>query len=143
MIVKLKQRKYIRRKPISYAEKKELIASGRDIEIVFKGKRLVLEKYSENDSYAYKKGTYEADSFFGVKGLYFLLDDKLNVVYIGESTDCIKRISQHYDNENKNFKFFKIYKFNGTTTHRKTIEKNLIKRYNPILNIQHNCTNVL
>lgn len=135
---KKKKRTGPRTRPLSLAEQQARRLEGKDPNMTFKGKKLYLERYTENGVFDFKKQTYEVDSLFGVSGLYFLFDKGLNVVYIGESRDCVKRISQHFDEGVKNFSFFKIYRFDGTDTHRKAIERKLIKRYNPQYNKQHN-----
>jgi hypothetical protein len=142
MIIKPPKKKRKKRKnrvrPLSLAEQQSRRLDGKSEDIKFKGRKLRFSYYTENDSFDYKSGTYEVDSVFGISGLYFLLNNRLNVVYIGESKDCVARIKQHFDDDNKKFKFFKIYRFDGSDKQRKAIEAKLIKRYNPILNKQHN-----
>lgn len=142
MIINTRRKKQTRRKPkckkLSIAEQQERRLKGLDDNIVFKGRRIKFSHYSENNSFDFKSGAYEVDTLFGISGIYFLLDEGLNVVYIGESIDCSWRIGQHFKDDNKQFKFFKVYKFNSTDAQRIAIERKLIKRYNPIFNKQHN-----
>lgn len=74
---------------------------------------------------------------FGISGIYYLFNEG-KIVYIGESTCVMSRISQHYKEGVKTFTDFKYYVFNGSDKERKKCEEGAIKKHNPILNFQHN-----
>jgi len=40
-----------------------------------------------------------------IKGVYFLINDTDNIVYIGKSIDCYKRIKTHQTQNKKYFRF--------------------------------------
>ena len=72
---------------------------------------------------------------FGIAGIYFLFKNK-ELKYIGESACIITRISRHVSS--KNFDSFKIHCRESDEKKRKKIEKRLINKHRPVLNITHN-----
>ena len=146
MIIKTSKRNRLNEKPrkikLGYAQIKEMKANGtfEEWNKEFKpiAQKLKLPHYSFVEIEELKKRTFEVDSFFGIKGIYFLFDEKLNLVYIGESEDCLSRISTHFKKKAKEFKFFKIMKFEKSDLGRKQIEAKLIKQFNPRFNNIHN-----
>jgi hypothetical protein len=138
---KRKQKRKINKAPkvLSLAELQERRLNGvEQLDPTRNTKQLKFPYYSEVNMRSFKVCAYDADSFYGIKGVYFLFDEKMNVVYIGESTDCVDRIKMHFDNKDKVFKYFKIFKFDVSDLGRKDIEKKLIKQFNPIYNKVHN-----
>lgn len=127
-----------KRKVLSIADQQELRLNGFDENFTPSACRLKTPAYSMKAMYDLKKKTYEVDSFFGINGIYFLFDEKLNIIYIGESKDCINRVHTHMADGLKEFKFFKIFRFSGSGDSRKRIEEKLIKKYKPKYNNQHN-----
>lgn len=71
-------------------------------------------------------------SFEVFSGVYFLFREGV-VVYIGESTNVLKRIGEHED------KSFDEYSYVKTPKNKlKVEEKKYIKMYSPLYNITHN-----
>jgi hypothetical protein len=101
-------------------------------------KKIHFHNYSEKSMQVFKHGAIEADSVYGIKGVYFLFNANMHVVYIGESKDCTGRIKEHFDNPNKEFKYYKILKVSHSDLARKQIEKKLIKQFCPKYNQVHN-----
>lgn len=69
--------------------------------------------------------------------IYFLKYNN-NIVYIGETTSLMNRISQHINECVKVFDTFSYEVFDGTTKERKHKESVLIRRLKPHYNIVHN-----
>ena len=66
-------------------------------------------------------------------GVYFLFN-KDNLIYIGQSINIFRRLNQHI--KNKNFDSYSFIKCD-TDSEAIDLEKMLIKKYRPTLNIQH------
>ena len=74
--------------------------------------------------------------FFGVSGIYFLLQGE-KLVYVGETSCVITRIMQHQqDKEFDGFRFLRI----DNVERRLELEAVYIRRYAPKYNIAHNPT---
>lgn len=71
------------------------------------------------------------------KPCIYFLKAKGNVVYIGETTSIMTRISQHLQENTKIFDSFTFEVFDGTTAERKFEESDLINRIKPFYNICH------
>jgi len=68
-------------------------------------------------------------------GVYFLFKG-MDLVYIGESNCIMPRICQHYGQ--KNFDSFRIYAVMPDEKARKKLERKLIRKHRPALNLVHN-----
>jgi hypothetical protein len=72
--------------------------------------------------------------FFGVAGVYFLMQDDA-LVYVGETSCVITRIMQHrQDKEFNGFRFLRV----EDGAERLKLEAVYIRRYSPKYNITHN-----
>jgi hypothetical protein len=69
--------------------------------------------------------------------IYFLRQ-KNKIVYIGETTSFLTRVSQHFNEAAKIFDNVSFEIFSGSTKERKAYEKVLIQRHKPLYNIVHN-----
>jgi len=69
--------------------------------------------------------------------IYFLRKQN-KIVYIGETTSFLTRLSQHFNEGVKDFDNVSFEVFNGSTKQRRTYEKNLIQMHKPLYNIVHN-----
>lgn len=99
----------------------------------YKAVEQIREKESENLC----KGSINRFEVFGIKGIYFLFREG-KLLYIGESECITTRISQHIMDGVKNFDSYKILPFDGIASERKKLEKKLIKKHAPLLNVVHN-----
>lgn len=84
----------------------------------------------------------DMDSMFFTPCIYFLLQND-KVVYVGESISVMTRISQHVKDGTKSFNGFSFEPFRGSDKERKHKEKLLIKKLQPVYNIQHAVVRVL
>jgi len=72
--------------------------------------------------------------FFGVAGIYFLLNG-YKVVYVGETSCLMSRLGQHkLDKEFDGFRFLR----EPNPSERLRLEKAYIQKYSPIYNVMHN-----
>jgi hypothetical protein len=71
-----------------------------------------------------------------IRGVYFLINKKEDIVYVGQSSDCYSRLKVHKSNSGKRFVKFTIipYPENNFMT-LEQVETAYIKMYNPIYNI--------
>jgi hypothetical protein len=69
--------------------------------------------------------------------IYFLRQ-KTKIVYIGETTSFLTRVSQHFNEATKIFDNVSFEIFSGSTKERRVYEKKLIQRYRPKYNVIHN-----
>ena len=76
------------------------------------------------------------ETIFFTPCIYFL-KAKGHVVYIGETTSVMTRISQHLQENTKIFDSFTFEIFNGSTAQRKYEESKLIKSIKPFYNVCH------
>lgn len=76
------------------------------------------------------------DQHFGLSGVYVLLKGN-KIVYVGESSCIMTRLSQHYKEGIKDFDYF-FYEVYKTEKQRKNKEKQYIKRFRPKYNLVHN-----
>lgn len=84
----------------------------------------------------YTANVNEFELMFLTPCIYFLFQDD-KIVYIGETTAAMTRISQHAKNHKKQFNRFSIEPFNGSTKERKNKERLLITKFKPVYNVQH------
>jgi hypothetical protein len=99
----------------------------------------LLDDYNKASDHAPKfvnKNKKRTDNFFGLSGVYFLLQG-YTVVYVGESSCIFTRLSQHYKEGLKDFEFFYYKQIEGEEK-RKKEEKRWIKKLRPIYNSVHN-----
>lgn len=94
------------------------------------------DRESDKASKHINKNKKRKIDFFGVSGVYYLIKEN-KVVYIGESSCIITRLSQHYKEGVKDFDFF-YYDRVDSEVKRKSKEKILIKKFRPIYNSTHN-----
>ena len=66
-------------------------------------------------------------------GIYFLINND-EIIYIGSSTDCHKRIKMHKKNKKMKFNGFHIVK-RKDKQQRLKLETEYIKLYKPLLNL--------
>lgn len=97
----------------------------------------ILRKIRVKEQNRLAKDKISIDTYFGIPGVYFLFKDE-ELVYIGESQCIFTRISQHIKEDKKQFDSFRYTKMGTGEEHRKKVERNLIKKYRPKLNFQHN-----
>lgn len=85
--------------------------------------------------------SFHVDDVFFLSGIYYLVNTGYGVVYVGESSDIMRRIAQHITEADKEFdKFtFEVYP-NSTRQERREYEKAAIKKLKPVYNIEHNRT---
>lgn len=76
------------------------------------------------------------ETIFFTPCIYFL-KAKGHVVYIGETTSIMTRISQHIQENTKVFDSFAFEIFNGSAAERKFEESDLINKIKPFYNINH------
>lgn len=69
-----------------------------------------------------------------IQGIYFLIDEDQEVVYIGKSVDIISRVSAHVNNNNKTFTTFSYIEMNISDSLLSEIESDLIAIYRPKYN---------
>jgi len=95
----------------------------------------------KNHSTNIKSKRYYVDSMF-IRGIYKLYFNK-KVVYIGMSkTNVMKRITDHYRDKNKIFDSFSFRSCNDLSDKQiELMEADLIKKYRPIYNVNHNNDN--
>jgi len=77
------------------------------------------------------------EEFFQIPGIYFL-KWRGEIVYIGESKCVVTRVTQHFSENKKIFDSFSYTKMNKNKSERRDKEKELIQKYNPRYNIEHN-----
>mgnify|MGYP002398217192 CR=1 FL=1 len=99
-------------------------------------KKLTNDNFIKNKD-KIKESRIEVDWMYNISGVYFLFKDD-NLIYIGESSCIIRRISEHITNGVMTFNYFKIFQIEPNSDARKEIEKRMIKKHNPICNLQHN-----
>lgn len=89
--------------------------------------KLDVFKFSEN----------QVEKMFNRSVIYFLIKEN-EVVYVGETTSLMTRISQHYNEGKKDFDSFRFVLFEGTDTERKQKEREEILFHKPKYNYLHN-----
>ena len=78
------------------------------------------------------------------KGIYFFYDVNKELIYIGKSENIYSRINQYFSYHSvkhlhyKFKKFVKYMSFKLVDTDLKNIEKELIQKHRPDLNVQYN-----
>ena len=65
---------------------------------------------SESLAMLYKRNT-NCDKFKNARGIYYLFDDKKNIIYIGCSSTIGNRIKAHKRGKNKPYKPFRYFSF--------------------------------
>ena len=85
----------------------------------------------------------EIGNSFSVKDLFFtpviyFLECNNTVVYVGQTTSLMTRMSQHIQENTKVFTSFKFIVFKGSDKQRLQKEKQFIKDIKPIYNVTHN-----
>lgn len=96
-------------------------------------KRKLIRKY-ENTHHIFS----DDFSVLAKKSCIYFLRKKNKIVYIGETTSFLTRLSQHFNEGVKDFDNVSFEAFNGSTKQRRTYEKNLIQMHKPLYNIVHN-----
>jgi hypothetical protein len=94
-------------------------------------KKLKKIEFTENG------GHINIEQLFFVSVIYFLYC-KEEVVYVGQTTSLMTRISQHVQENTKIFTSFKFIIFNGSEKERLQKEMEFIKQIKPVYNIAHN-----
>ena len=77
----------------------------------------------------------DLSDFVGLRGVYYLFDDKDNIIYIGCSVTIGNRIKAHKKGKNKPYKPFKFFAFTETDGDIYKLEAIEINRLKPSLNI--------
>lgn len=85
----------------------------------------------------YKIGEYHFKMTFCNPVIYYLIKER-EVVYVGETTSLMSRISDHYREGKKDFDSFRFVPFEGTDFERKQKEREEIMFHKPKYNIVHN-----
>lgn len=80
-----------------------------------------------------KKDQLRANFFF--KPCVYILWQNEQMVYIGQTTDLARRISEH--RETKNFEYFSVYMHIEDEYNRLKVEEILIKKHKPKYNVVH------
>lgn len=92
-------------------------------------------KEAKNKEQNLKRIPYnKLSDFFGVAGVYFLMQED-TVVYIGETSCIVSRLSQH--RQDKEFNGFRMLRVDDETE-RLRLEKAYIQKHAPKYNIIHN-----
>lgn len=74
-----------------------------------------------------------------VSGVYFLYDQD-ELVYIGKGWNCLLRVAEHTRKDsNKIFTSWKFIHIEDKSEYT-SMERDLIQRYRPKYNVQHNAT---
>jgi hypothetical protein len=97
----------------------------------------IVSDFQKKDQEKLSVDAISRSTIFGIKGVYFLFRDR-KLLYIGESECVTTRIGQHIQDGVKNFDSYKIIPVETSTADRKRLEKKLIKRHSPPLNVAHN-----
>jgi predicted GIY-YIG superfamily endonuclease len=113
-------------------EKKKHLKSGRNRQKPKDWQRHLLR-------HGLKEQSIKVEEAFFLSGIYYLVNSGYGIVYIGESGDIMKRISQHLSEGKKEFdRFtFEVYP-NSTREERRVYEMEAIKKFKPVYNIEHN-----
>lgn len=78
-----------------------------------------------------------------IQGKYFstpciyILYWKKQMVYVGQTKNLYRRLYEHYENKEKRFTHFEVYKHIKDETERTTLEAALIKKHKPRFNKIH------
>lgn len=72
-----------------------------------------------------------------IKGVYFLINDTENIIYIGKSVDCYRRVKTHQNQNRKHFTFYTIIECKDHED-LDELEIHYIKKFNPYYNKAHN-----
>jgi len=80
-----------------------------------------------------KDKIFNVHKTFGISGIYFLYF-RNEIVYIGQSSCVMNRISTHYNDNIKIFDGFSIKRLSGSRQFRESIERKYILKHSPYYN---------